>query len=542
MKNILCLLILICSSATLLANNKIRETIDTADRIAKKDTEAAQALLNEVKNQYDQLSDEDKAVFGVSYLRVCNMQEIEAEATYIDFSLQYLKNKNVDNNLAKCYLQLGYMHIIQRKYPEAINNLLKGIDVCDKKDNYAQGNLYAALGLVSSYQLEMEVSLNYYDQAVKAYQRGGFTDDVAQTKRNVGMIYMYLDNYDWAMQYYKEAISISNDSTLLGDTYEEMSNVYNLLEQNDSALFYAQKSLDYPYYSTNGTKRLYHVAMAYYDMEMYDSAKVYCQQVLDGYSDIYIDGQCLQMLINIENLEGNPEEALEYTRMYKQTLDSISIIESQANVKDVEKMHQMEKEQATAKAHRRNIIIISAILILILGVCAFYFFRKTKHQKKHTEDYKNKLQETEEQNKLHQMGLLQKQESLIDKLNQELQQTRSRYQEEWKDANFLQREAITLRIYKEVLLFESPNEFINKMNIILNGVPNKLQAEYPNINYNDILWSCLFLLDIQTNDICLIMNYKPTSLYKLKQRLYKKIGFESAKDLEQMLQSKLYAL
>ncbi|MCC8154366.1 MAG: hypothetical protein LIP01_09205 [Tannerellaceae bacterium] len=129
--------------------------------------------------------------------------------------------------------------------------------------------------------------------------------------------------------------------------------------------------------------------------------------------------------------------------------------------------------------------------------------------------------------KRHQMLLL----DLID----EMKRTKEKYAVKRAKSNFQERMEIDRTIYYEVLLLGDEKGFMIKMNNILNRFPDKLKEAYPAVTYKEIIWCCLFLLRIPTNDMCIILEYKQTSLYKFKQRLMKKLGFNTAKEFEEML-------
>ena len=142
--------------------------------------------------------------------------------------------------------------------------------------------------------------------------------------------------------------------------------------------------------------------------------------------------------------------------------------------------------------------------------------------------------------------LLEKKDELLDKKHElllqnflnEWKQIKIKYSTVRKKANFAEREQIDKKVYNEVFCFENEAIFTDKMNKALNHLPDKLKTDYPNITHKEIIWCCLFMLQIPTTDISLILDYKQSSLYKFKQRLGKKLGFSSLKDFEQMLQDK----
>jgi ethanolamine ammonia-lyase large subunit len=62
-----------------------------------------------------------------------------------------------------------------------------------------------------------------------------------------------------------------------------------------------------------------------------------------------------------------------------------------------------------------------------------------------------------------------------------------------------------------------------------------LQLEYPTITQKEITWSCLHLLNIPNADRMMLLNTTAEGLYKLKQRLAKKLNLKNTKELDSFL-------
>jgi len=73
------------------------------------------------------------------------------------------------------------------------------------------------------------------------------------------------------------------------------------------------------------------------------------------------------------------------------------------------------------------------------------------------------------------------------------------------------------------------------MNKIFNNIITNLESNYSDLTRKDLIWCCLFLLDIPNQDMAIILNSQPGSLYKLKSRLTQKMNLNSTKDLDQLL-------
>lgn len=534
---------------------EVQETIRIAEKVVESNPDSAYNLLKKIENDYEQMNNKEKALFGVIYAKaLLNSNKLLRPKDYIDFSLAYFQENKTDDYLAECYFFTSLFYIEKRAYSEADFFLMKAMELCSKNNDYLLGRIYAELGLVCSYRLETNFSLKYYNQAISHFVKAKKTEKLARTYKNMGLVYMYAENFQKSLQNYRHTLSLSKDSSLIGDVLQEIGFVHGWEARYDSALYYLHTSLKYPYISTNRSKRLYNIGYMYYKTEQYDSAEFYCNKALQEYSDIYLDRGCLQILLDIKIKEGNQDTILTYIGNYREIIETILNIERENNTSDIEKIYDLEQKKGEADVNQFRLTLLLTVVFLLSVIGISLFIRKHKHRKQKIEEYKNQLNNTKRESsaqiqhlhiekkkkEYYKKELEEKQKNLIQKVDSELLLVKSKYDEEWKKADFKKREEINKHVFSEVLLLDSPNKFLEKMNKTLNNVPEKLKSEYPNISHNEILWCCLFLLGISTNNICLIMGYKSTSLYKFKQRLYKKLNFDNVKDFEQMLQNKLY--
>ena len=286
-----------------------------------------------------------------------------------------------------------------------------------------------------------------------------------------------------------------------------------------------RESLKYPSEGTNESMRLYNIANTFFQIQQYDSVKVYLRYALERPINLYIEEECFRLLTKVALEEGNTKQADYYLKAQRYLQDSIRSIEQQSNLSTIEQMHETEKAATTVKNQRQLLIILVVCLSLIALLIVWFLYRRKEQKHREAEIYKTELEK--------------KNELMLLDLTDEMERTRTKYSAAWKKSDFQQREEINKKIYNEVLHFEDEDAFIKKMNKVLNNLPQKLKNDYPGISYKDILWCCLFILQIPTPDMCLILNYTPNSLYKFKQRLVKKLGFGNTNELEQMLHEKM---
>jgi len=80
--------------------------------------------------------------------------------------------------------------------------------------------------------------------------------------------------------------------------------------------------------------------------------------------------------------------------------------------------------------------------------------------------------------------------------------------------------------------------FKKLMNKTFNNLISSLESNYSDITRKELIWCCLFLLDVPTPEMALVLDSQPNSLYKLKSRLTQKMNLKSTKELDQLLKEK----
>ena len=127
---------------------------------------------------------------------------------------------------------------------------------------------------------------------------------------------------------------------------------------------------------------------------------------------------------------------------------------------------------------------------------------------------------------------------LVDNLIQKIDETRILHAEVYKKASIAQREQLDRDLYNTCLHLNNWNAFKQLMDKTFNNLVSFLESENADITRKELIWCCLFLLDVRTQDIALVLDTQPTSLYKLKQRLAQKMNLNSTRELDIVLKSR----
>ncbi len=528
--------------------NSITEKLQEVEQLIKIAPDSALHILQNLENNYTQMNDEGKAMFGLLLFNALDQNALKSfPPEKIDFSIHYYTFNKEKKHLAYCYFYKARMYKNERDYKNVIQNLLKSKElVSPEKDHDLLARIYFELAQISGFQGEFDKAEEYYKLADSEFGKAGDRERQAKTYITMGWLYLAKEDFDLSIEYSRKALDNTPDSIIMGDALNNIGNSYYYKEQFDSALYYLRKSLSYTYFDTNISSRYYHLANVYSYTRQFDSAYVYVNQALQYPIDIYFEEECYRILTKIAFEKDNIKDLKIYVNKQQICQDSIKKLEQQTNINVLEKMHQTDIETASMK-NQLLLLTIAIICLFVAGGTIFLILHKRNKQKQiKAEIYKKehaKVQQeyrsTKKEADIYKSELKRNKELLVLDLKNELDKTKTKYADMRKSANAEQREALDKKIFDEVLHVDDEKAFIFKMNKVLNNLPEKLKQDFPDLNYKEVMWCCLFSLDFSTPEISLIMGFKQSTQYKFKQRLSKKLNLAGPKELEQMLSEKI---
>ncbi len=524
--------------------------LQQAEQLIKNKPDSAFHILHDMQEYYAGMNDSEKALFGYLYLRIKDgkSDRDSTDINRINFSIDYYTRYSDKQRLAGCYLYKSRIFKDKMECTEAMNMLLKAKDIAEPlADHKLLAEIYFDLGHIYAFFGEQDKALEYLNLSIKSYEQCGNIKSAGRVHMVIGWLYSASQNYKDALPHTMQALNMIKDSLTTGDLLEDIGDYHLAGESYDSAYYYYHESLLYPTSATNKSIRYYNLAKLFFEIGQYDSSKVYINKALAGPIDVAYKANCYRLLVGIASETGTKKELEQYVYDYQLYQDSVNKRKKQPAMEVVEQVHQSNVENTTIKNQRLWLTIGVVTILLAGGFVSSYLYKRNKKKQQTVDFYKAKHSESEElHSEFHQQvstykaELKRKHDLLLAQLKQELEFTRERYADRRKKASSPQeRRAIDRAIYHEVLQVDNEQAFMEKMNQLLSNLPHRLQSDYPDISYRQIVWCCLFVLDINTTDIALIMDYTPASLYKFKQRLSKKLHFENVRELEQMLYEKL---
>ena len=494
----------------------------TAEQLMETSPDSALHLLLQIKPNQS-LSSADQALYGLLLFEALDKKYLPLQPdSAINFSLNYYQNKNDKEHLAKSYFYKGRMFKYAQRYDEATEVYLKALDNCQEKKDYALlGKIYSDMGEVSVWQREFPEARKKYQLAIECLTKIGKKIEVSYRLLDIGKTYYETKNYEMAQHYFQMAINKNKDSLLTGAAFQEMGISYLSAQLYDSAEFYLRKSLKF---KGNNAIRHYKIADLFFSIEKYDSATVYANLALNGQINFYVKRECYRILANTEYKKGDFKQMAYFMTLFQSCTDSVRKIESQTKTSVLENLHETSK---TAGKTKQYLNFLAILLPSIIMLSLFLYFRLRQRNK----GKEKQLVEVE-------LQLTEKQLNLKNNFIQKIEESKLLHMEEYRKSPLTKREAMDKEVYNVCLHLNDWKFFSESMNRTFNNTVSYLEKTYPDITRKEITWCCLYLLNIHSGDMALVLDCKPESLYKLKQRLAQKMKLKTTLELNQLLKEK----
>ena len=493
-----------------------------AERVLETNPDSALYILQHLHPNQN-MTDADQALYGLLLFQALDKNKLTLKpVSFIDFSINYYQSNNENSRLATCYFYKARMLLYSQHYDEATLLYLKALDNSQKKKDYALlGRIYGDMGDICYLQHEFDASRQKYQLAFKNFLHIGRKIEASYRLLDIGKTYYSVKAYKTAEHYFRKALTQTNDSILTGLALQEIAVNYYYAKQFDSAQHYLRQSLCFPNLGNEYAVRCYTLADLYYNIKQYDSAYHYASLAIKHPSNFYTQRECYRLLANTSYIKGDFKLMADFMTRFQSCTDSVRNIESQTKTSILEGIHSTSQ---TAGKTKKYLVILGWILPVIVILGLFVFFRLRIRNKE-------KEQELDQVEHI----LNEKQILLRNNLIQKIEESKNQQAKTYKRATPAERDNIDREIYNICLHLNNWDEFSQLINHTFNNLIIKLETNYPDISHKEITCCCLFLLNVPTSEMLLLLDYKLDSLYKLKQRLVQKMNLKNAKDLNMVI-------
>lgn len=266
---------------------------------------------------------------------------------------------NYKIGLGQALNNLGIVDDLQGDYPLALDYYFQALkafeEAADKKGiSKALNNI----GIIYNYQGEDEKALEYYLKALKIMKETGDKRGISMSLNNVGIIYKKQRNYSKALYYYSEALRLREelgDEQAIAASYGNIGNMYDLTGDYAKAKEFHLKSLKIreAIDDKNGIASSYiNLSRLSQIQKKFPEGIAYADRSLKLAGEIgslALAEEAHNALYGLYEAQGNKDKALEHFKMYIAVRDSIFNEENTKQATRAEMNFEFEQQQQKEK-------------------------------------------------------------------------------------------------------------------------------------------------------------------------------------------------
>ena len=298
----------------------------------------------------------------------------------------------------------------QQHIEEAHQYYLRAAEEVDKTTDYSLGYLIY-IGIADTYVFRSlsDYALQASEKAVDYALKSGNESYVSAGRVYQARIYDTLGQLETSIDYYKEAVSISEnqrDYQYLAGVYCELAGIYNSLERYDSALYYVQKmiTINRQYKLKEEAADYITIGNTYYYNNRLDSAIYYLNQILkDSTARLSQIAGSNQLLYFIYNEKGNYKESAKHCFAFCQNLDSLhradkskTLVEMQEKYDQQKLVNERNELQIENDQTIRNALLVATGALCIIVCLVYKLFKKERRIRKIEEQVHSKTLQIQE--------------------------------------------------------------------------------------------------------------------------------------------------
>lgn len=512
--------------------------------MAEKETDSAIAVMQEIKEPQNNLTDRDYALYALLLSEAMHRkQQLNAETdTLLLPAIKYFSESG-DSLYAERALYCK-AHLDRRLYrmKDAMQSFLKALLFLQGSGNDEQ--LYRVntwLGVVCLNQEEYEGKMRYSKEALKAALRMDnlFYKNLALCDIATG--YYFLNRLDSALYYaqaaYDAAIADSLPSQL-PHVYTDLGSIYAKMGENGKALEYIDKAI-----GLRSRKDTLAILGLYADkvdlfgkLGQYDSAYHYFRKAVAS-PNLATQADAYNHMSGAYYKMGRCNEAYSLLLRFTELADSVRKQRHTAEVIALQELYKHEQLSVenlywrTQAAERQsNVYLMATLSLLSLWIASTIYFFYWRNRRR--------LVELQHQLASQQEELHHQRQVTTENLQRmaEMEQKEARLKE-----TFFRR--LNQRIVQEIekgsnilLSDDDWEDIVQNADIIFDNFTRRLQQHYPALNKEDLRYCCMVKMQLSQLEMSQIMHLEKDSVKKrLKRIRMEKMKADSGVTLEELL-------
>lgn len=512
--------------------------------MAEKETDSAIAVMQEIKEPQNNLTDRDYALYALLLSEAMHRkQQLNAETdTLLLPAIKYFSESG-DSLYAERALYCK-AHLDRRLYrmKDAMQSFLKALLFLQGSGNDEQ--LYRIntwLGVVCLNQEEYEGKMRYSKEALKAALRMDnlFYKNLALCDIATG--YYFLNRLDSALYYaqaaYDAAIADSLPSQL-PHVYTDLGSIYAKMGENGKALEYIDKAI-----GLRSRKDTLAILGLYADkvdlfgkLGQYDSAYHYFRKAVAS-PNLATQADAYNHMSGAYYKMGRCNEAYSLLLRFTELADSVRKQRHTAEVIALQELYKHEQLSVenlywrTQAAERQsNVYLMATLSLLSLWIASTIYFFYWRNRRRLVEQQHQLASQQEELHHQRQVTTENLQRMA------EMEQKEARLKE-----TFFRR--LNQRIVQEIekgsnilLSDDDWEDIVQNADIIFDNFTRRLQQHYPALNKEDLRYCCMVKMQLSQLEMSQIMHLEKDSVKKrLKRIRMEKMKADSGVTLEELL-------
>ena len=512
--------------------------------MAEKETDSAIAVMQEIKEPQNNLTDRDYALYALLLSEAMHRkQQLNAETdTLLLPAIKYFSESG-DSLYAERALYCK-AHLDRRLYrmKDAMQSFLKALLFLQGSGNDEQ--LYRVntwLGVVCLNQEEYEGKMRYSKEALKAALRMDnlFYKNLALCDIATG--YYFLNRLDSALYYaqaaYDAAIADSLPSQL-PHVYTDLGSIYAKMGENGKALEYIDKAI-----GLRSRKDTLAILGLYADkvdlfgkLGQYDSAYHYFRKAVAS-PNLATQADAYNHMSGAYYKMGRCNEAYSLLLRFTELADSVRKQRHTAEVIALQELYKHEQLSVenlywrTQAAERQsNVYLMATLSLLSLWIASTIYFFYWRNRRRLVEQQHQLASQQEELHHQRQVTTENLQRMA------EMEQKEARLKE-----TFFRR--LNQRIVQEIekgsnilLSDDDWEDIVQNADIIFDNFTRRLQQHYPALNKEDLRYCCMVKMQLSQLEMSQIMHLEKDSVKKrLKRIRMEKMKADRGVTLEELL-------
>ncbi|MES2812341.1 MAG: hypothetical protein V4670_07720 [Bacteroidota bacterium] len=463
------------------------------------------------KSNNDTLNIDAYKLLGDSY---ANLEVYDKSNQFYQKALHLAKTNKLNKEIG---ILIGSLGSLQRH----IGNYKKSLELLtESKKHFQKTNNLSELANANAKIASLLIVTGHEQDAVKILipiikDKGTKQKKKAILLINVGAIYSQLKQYDIAVNYYLEALSIlkheKNMEKMEMLTYQNLAESFIKMKQYDKAFFYNQKS----------EKMLLNSDSNVLKANLY----LLYSEIYEGKLEFNKAYKNLQSHLEYKELSDNAIATLKFENI--ETLNKLANQKLDLQIKE-QKIQLLENEKFATR------IRIFFLIVLLIGILFLSYFL-IKKQRSKVKTLSHAIHQTEDkleftQSKTEKMVMnFVKNNDFIERFKENLKQV----QNQTKDSESkTELGKLLLEFQNFKLINDNKDELFNQVDAQFSY---KLEKAYPFLTEEERKICVLIYLNLKNKDMAIILNLSIRSIENSRYRIRKKMDLDSNDNLSAVL-------